>query len=89
MLNTPLNNPLRIGLVAPTGKAAQRLSESIVNAIAGFEGTIDSNILEQIPTTAQTIHRLLGVIPNSPNFRHDQNKHLALDVLLIDEASMG
>jgi exodeoxyribonuclease V alpha subunit len=79
---------LEIALVAPTGKAAQRLSESIIKAIAGFKGLIDEKVLAAIPTEAKTIHRLLGVIPNSPNFRHDQNNLLSCDVLLIDEVSM-
>lgn len=79
---------LDISLVAPTGKAAQRLSESIINAISGFKDLIDDNVLAAIPTEAKTIHRLLGVIPNSPNFRHNQNNLLACDILLIDEVSM-
>ena len=82
------DNPLEIALVAPTGKAAQRLSESIINAIAGFNGLIADDILAAIPTKAKTIHRLLGVIPNSPNFRHNQHNKLSCDVLLIDEVSM-
>ncbi|MDO6508529.1 exodeoxyribonuclease V subunit alpha [Colwellia sp. 4_MG-2023] len=79
---------LEIALVAPTGKAAQRLSESIINAIAGFKGLIDDDILAAMPTQAKTIHRLLGVIPNNHNFRHNQNNLLSCDVLLIDEVSM-
>jgi len=79
---------LHIALVAPTGKAAQRLSESIIQAIAGFKGLIDDKILSLMPTQAKTIHRLLGVIPNSPNFRHNQKNLLTCDVLLIDEVSM-
>ena len=82
------NQALEIALVAPTGKAAQRLSESIINAISGFKALIDENVLAAIPTDAMTIHRLLGVIPNSPNFRHNQNNLLSCDVLLIDEVSM-
>ncbi len=83
------NNPvLNIALVAPTGKAAQRLTESIVSAIAGFKSLIAPQILSAIPCHAQTIHRLLGVIPNSPNFRHHQDNLLSCDVLLIDEVSM-
>jgi len=84
----PTQEPLRIALVAPTGKAAQRLSESIINAVNGFKGDIADEILARIPNQAQTLHRLLGVIPNSPNFRHNQNNLLAVDVLLIDEVSM-
>ena len=79
---------LNIALVAPTGKAAQRLSESIVDAIAGFKGLIDDKVLADIPTQAQTLHRLLGVIPNSPNFRHHENNRLSYDIVLIDEVSM-
>jgi len=79
---------LDIALVAPTGKAAQRLSESIMNAIAGFNGLISTDVLNNIPTQAKTIHRLLGVIPNSPNFRHNENNLLSCDILLIDEVSM-
>jgi len=82
------NPALEIALVAPTGKAAQRLSESIINAISGFKDLINEDVLAAIPTEAKTIHRLLGVIPNSPNFRHDQNNLLSCDVLLIDEVSM-
>ncbi len=83
------NNPmLNIALVAPTGKAAQRLTESIVSAIAGFKSLIAPQVLSAIPSHAQTIHRLLGVIPNSPNFRHHQDNLLSCDVLLIDEVSM-
>ena len=79
---------LNIALVAPTGKAAQRLSESIVNAVSGFKGLIDDKVLAEIPTQAQTLHRLLGVVPNSPNFRHHEENRLSYDIVLIDEVSM-
>ncbi|MGB1199582.1 MAG: exodeoxyribonuclease V subunit alpha [Thalassotalea sp.] len=79
---------LNISLVAPTGKAAQRLTESLIKAISGFEGEIAENILAKIPRQAQTLHRLLGVIPNNVNFRHHQGNLLAIDVLVVDEVSM-
>jgi len=85
---TNKHEQLNIALVAPTGKAAQRLSESIANAVAGFQGLIPEEILAVIPSNAQTIHRLLGVIPNTPNFKHDQNNLLPYDIVLIDEVSM-
>jgi exodeoxyribonuclease V alpha subunit len=78
----------KIALVAPTGKAAQRLSESITNALQGFESLVGGQVLAKIPQQAQTLHRLLGVIPNSVNFRHHQGNLLNIDVLLIDEVSM-
>ena len=79
---------LNIALVAPTGKAAQRLSESIIDAITGFKDLIDAKVLAEIPTQAQTVHRLLGVLPNSPNFKHQEDNRLAYDIVLIDEVSM-
>lgn len=81
---------LVIQLAAPTGKAAQRLSESICQAkqqLAQQNG-ISHSLLEQLPEQASTLHRLLGVIPNSVQFRHNAQHPLALDVLVIDEVSM-
>jgi exodeoxyribonuclease V alpha subunit len=96
MLNSRLNSgskendneDKKIALVAPTGKAAQRLSESITKALQGFKGQISDEILSKIPENAQTLHRLLGVIPNSVNFRHHQDNLLNVDILIIDEVSM-
>ncbi|CAM3963263.1 exodeoxyribonuclease V subunit alpha [Pseudoalteromonas byunsanensis] len=78
--------PLTIKLVAPTGKAAARLSESILGAKAKLE--LSTQLSELIPEHAQTIHRLLGVIPQSNQYRHNQYDPLHLDLLIIDEASM-
>lgn len=78
----------KYALIAPTGKAAQRLSESLKNSIGKFKGKISDDILQAIPTSSQTIHRLLGFLPHSPNFRHNENNLLAVDFLLIDEVSM-
>lgn len=86
--NNTKNHPLKMALVAPTGKAAQRLSESIISAVSGFKGIIADEILAQIPNETLTIHRLLGVIPNSTNFRFNESNQLNIDVLLIDEVSM-
>lgn len=77
---------LLIKMVAPTGKAAARLTESISSALADLD--IDADLKAKIPSEASTIHRLLGVRANSNHFRHDQNKKLHLDLLLVDEASM-
>lgn len=84
----PAQAIINYALVAPTGKAAQRLSESIKQALVQFIGVIDQQVLDNIPTQALTIHRLLGYIPNSPNFKHNENNRLHVDFLLIDEASM-
>ncbi|MFA0084535.1 exodeoxyribonuclease V subunit alpha [Vibrio sp. 10N.261.51.F12] len=75
-----------IKLVAPTGKAAARLTESIGKAVTSL--AIDPKTMEQIPTESSTIHRLLGAIPNRVEFRHNRDNPLHLDVLVLDEASM-
>ncbi|MGF1775586.1 exodeoxyribonuclease V subunit alpha [Vibrio nomapromontoriensis] len=75
-----------IKLVAPTGKAAARLTESIGKALSGL--AIEPEILAKIPTESSTIHRLLGAIPNRVEFRHHRENPLHLDVLVLDEASM-
>jgi exodeoxyribonuclease V alpha subunit len=77
--------PLRIELVAPTGKAAARLRESIE---AGRSG-LPEHLQDTIPTQARTIHRALGVRPDTPTqFRHNAERPLAADVVVVDEASM-
>ncbi|MCE0494336.1 exodeoxyribonuclease V subunit alpha [Vibrio salinus] len=75
-----------IKLVAPTGKAAARLTESIGKAIDRLP--VSPGIRERIPTQAGTIHRLLGAFPDRANFRHNKANLLHLDILIVDEASM-
>jgi exodeoxyribonuclease V alpha subunit len=77
-------NVLNIQLVAPTGKAAARLTESISAAKIKLPTVLQANLPEQ----CQTIHRLLGAKPQSPHFRANANHPLHLDVLVLDEASM-
>lgn len=78
----------RVHLAAPTGKAAQRLAESVAKARSGLESVTDASVLEGIPSEATTLHRLLGVIPNSHRFRHNEDNPLAVDILVVDEISM-
>ena len=77
---------LRVGLAAPTGKAAMRLSESIGNSLSNLD--LPDSVREAIPESAMTLHRLLGVKKNSPQFRHNSERPLEMDVVVIDEASM-
>lgn len=77
---------LMIKMVAPTGKAAARLTESIANALEAL--SLDKTVAQLIPTEASTIHRLLGVRSNSAHFRYNAQNKLTLDLLLVDEASM-
>jgi exodeoxyribonuclease V alpha subunit len=79
--------PLRIALLAPTGKAAARLSESILQGCQAL--AVDPEIRASIPTEASTIHRGLGFLPFSPtHFRHHADNPLPVDAVVVDEASM-
>ncbi len=70
--------PLLIGLAAPTGKAAARMTESLRQAGGG--GPVRA---------ASTVHRLLGSRPGSRSrFRHDAANPLPHDVVIVDELSM-
>ena len=81
--------PPRIALAAPTGRAADRMAESLRQAAQGLRALgIDESLLDALPTGASTLHRLLGVIPESPDFRHHAGHPLPLDLLVVDEASM-
>jgi len=66
----------RIALAAPTGKAANRMEESI------RAGAPD------LPKTVSTLHRLLGSRGDSAFFKHHTGNPLTEDVVIVDEASM-
>ncbi|HEY0502970.1 MAG TPA: exodeoxyribonuclease V subunit alpha [Lysobacter sp.] len=82
--------PPRIALAAPTGRAAERMAESLRAATARLRDTdgVDAALCEALPATASTLHRLLGTIPDRPRFRHDADHPLPFDVVVVDEASM-
>jgi exodeoxyribonuclease V alpha subunit len=73
----------RIALTAPTGKAAARLTEVILQRAGHLPETLRS----RLPTESSTIHRLLGGTL-SGEFRHHAANELPIDVLVVDEASM-
>ncbi|KUF27173.1 AAA family ATPase [Xanthomonas phaseoli] len=125
-------SPPRIALAAPTGRAAERMAESLRLAVArameqglpppgdtptpemsplpptapdpdafplppagegarrAGEGTapIDPYGNSALPSGASTLHRLLGVIPDSPHFHHNADNPLPFDLIVVDEASM-
>ncbi|MCG3873818.1 exodeoxyribonuclease V subunit alpha [Psychrobacter sp. Ps7] len=69
-----------LALAAPTGKAAQRMQESLQAALDA--ANIDLQLQE-----AKTIHRLLG-IGRTGRPRYDTNNPLGEDIIIVDEASM-
>jgi exodeoxyribonuclease V alpha subunit len=79
---------LAIRLAAPTGKAAARVGEALAREVAALAhgGQVAPELLAQLPTTAQTLHRLLGA--GARGFQHDAANPLAADVVVLDESSM-
>ncbi len=77
---------LRVRLAAPTGKAANRMQESLREA----KGRLPAELAARtaIPETAETLHRLLGVSADGRRYlRHRQNP-VEAEVVIVDEASM-
>lgn len=82
---------LRVLLMAPTGKAAQRLNESLGRVASTLD--VDESLRNQLLSIqAGTIHRLLRWTPLPPEqggpFTHCSDFPLEADVVLVDEASM-
>ncbi len=75
-----------IKMVAPTGKAAARMTEQMGKAVQAL--ALSQEITHAIPQEASTLHRLLGAKRNSAEFKHNARNPLHLDVLVVDEASM-
>ena len=82
--------PPRIALAAPTGRAAERMAESVRLATLRLRALpgVDAHLFEALPGAASTLHRLLGTVPGSPRFRHHAGQPLPFDVIVVDEASM-
>ena len=78
--------PLTIQLAAPTGKAAVRLRSSIRNTLDKLPASVE--IKSQVPTDVSTLHKLLGARAQSRQFKQNALEPLALDLLVVDEASM-
>jgi len=79
--------PLRIAAVAPTGKAAARLSESIRSGIERLDP--GSSLKEQLlDIPCLTVHRLLQGLPHRTTFRRNRKNPLEYDIVVVDETSM-
>lgn len=82
-------DPAEIALAAPTGKAAQRMGESIRGTLARIASPSDRDrqLLENLPEP-QTLHRLLAFLPFRQTFRHHRNNPLPHRLVIVDESSM-
>jgi exodeoxyribonuclease V alpha subunit len=74
----------RIALVAPTGRASQRLTESIQRNLEKFQAdpSLTSNF------RGQTIHNLLKINPTTNQAKFGEKRYLPYDFIIMDETSM-
>jgi len=86
LLESPGGERMRIAMAAPTGKAAARLAASIAALRESLPCTDD--VKRAVPGQVTTIHRLLGTLPGSTGFRHNERNPLPCDAVIVDEASM-
>ncbi|MDQ5921110.1 MAG: exodeoxyribonuclease alpha subunit, partial [Pseudomonadota bacterium] len=87
-------NECKINICAPTGRAAKRVKDSILNSIGFFQSQnlpFDLIRVTQLLNESNnftTIHKLLGAIKNKIHFRHNSDNKLKTEVLIVDESSM-
>ena len=83
LVGAGLAAPDRVGLAAPTGKAAARLQESVGGQVAAMASLVPA--LVDYQARASTVHRLLSRLRWGGASRA---RVLTLDMLVVDEASM-
>ena len=78
----------RIAMAAPTGKAAYRMRQSVLETMASME--IPESTCQALSNSihSQTLHRLLGSVIGSVDFKRNRKSPLPYDLVIIDEASM-
>jgi exodeoxyribonuclease V alpha subunit len=81
-----------IAVAAPTGKAAQRLVQSLRQESARLRQhlpTAMQPMLDALPTAdALTVHRLLGYSPTRNAYTRGPSAPIAAGIVVVDEASM-
>lgn len=84
--NPPLES---IALASPTGKAADRMRQSIENHLQAITkpNQADSRLAEGCPPSS-TLHRLLGYSPGQDRFWSNEHNPLAEQLVIVDESSM-
>ena len=77
----------RIILGAPTGRAAQRMTETIQSNVASIEKP-SSNDLTLLDLKGSTLHKILGYRSYQHEFYYRETNPLPASVVVIDEVSM-
>jgi exodeoxyribonuclease V alpha subunit len=74
-------------LCAPTGKAAQRMTEAIYNNINTIQSPADHD-LNLLNLKASTLHKTLHYKPYLNDFHYNEQTPLPASVVIMDEVSM-
>ena len=77
-----------VAMVAPTGKAAYRLQQSVTDTVNRLSLNEELTARLSVLTQTSTLHRLLGFVRGSVDFRRNANNPLPHDLVVVDEASM-
>ncbi len=80
-------DPSRIMLAAPTGRAAQRMSEALMSNLASIADP-DSADLKLGRLRASTLHKLLVYRSRTGGFLFGERRFIPADVIAVDEVSM-
>ncbi len=80
----------RIALAAPTGKAADRMRESLREQLEPLRAEHEDvqALIGPAGPRPLTLHRLLGYSPARDRFRHGRGRPLPHALVVLDEASM-
>ena len=83
-----INPETRVALVAPTGKAAARIKESILIAKSQIPNLDENTKVLFDNINSSTIHRLLAYKSGTRYFKHHAQNPLNYDIVIVDESSM-
>ncbi len=77
----------KIKIAAPTGRAAQRLKDSLIKQIESLDNNVGAS--KKIHAIGNyTLHRLLRFNKKDGSFFYSTNNPLPADVIIVDEVSM-
>jgi exodeoxyribonuclease V alpha subunit len=77
----------KMALAAPTGRAAQRLTEALRTGLNSLDQIAEPDRQLQ-ELTAVTLHQLLRYRPGQGTFRHHAENPLPAEIVIVDEVSM-
>ncbi len=80
-------DPSRIMLAAPTGRAAQRMSETLMSNLATIAQP-ESGDLQLGRLRGSTLHKLLVYRSRTGGFLFGERRYIPADVIAVDEVSM-